>query len=371
MKLILSNIDALNYWRQASLPEAERPASGFVAGSAPGLALRRVPAISLNHVAASTSQPMNADTAMPRRRSVPKVEPPSPKLIEDLRSMGFFDASEAHVLVTSPSDRRRFRGINCSVSTTPLPPGSLLPVYHHEIRLEGIYVCSPMLALQQLASGRTLAENILLALEACGTFRVLGDEARFCCRPLVTAREYRLFSARTQEVAGAVHLRQAARWVEDGSASPVEAAIVTALALPLARGGYGLGMPKLNATMRLSSEATQLLGYSTITPDARWSAGAGTAKAGVVLEYDSGRYHSEEERLERDQRRRNAYSSMGLMTVVMRPEHIRDFAKFDAAAKAIRKGLGIKVYHLPTDYSRRHFALLAQLLGPFWSGPEY
>lgn len=341
MRLVLSDIDALNYWRRASAP------GGF--GSFVG---------QVDYVPADV-----AELALPKRSSHVSIDPPTPEVLDDLRCRRILGDEVAHVLVANSESRRQFRGLTCSLMSQPMPSKSLYPVYANGKVLEGIYVCSPMLALLQMADKLSLAANILLGLEACGTFRCLETRTAYSCEPLVSAREYKSFIANRKNIRGIANLRKVARWIADGSASPAEARIVTVFALSLTSGGFGLGMPLLNPTLDLNMESARLLGYHSITPDALWPHRSSPKLPGVPVEYDSGKFHNNARQLENDQRRRNAYASLGMNVVIVRPEHLCDIQKLDALAATIRRATGARAPREPKGYPGKQYALFFELFG--------
>lgn len=298
---------------------------------------------------------------------------PSASALDYLEARGIITAKDAHLLVASPSDRRNTRGITCHCTGAPLPRGSLFPIISHGRIIDGAFVCSPELALAQMSSQLDSLTLLRLCLEACGTYRLIDCDAHYGCEPLTSCSLLGRYAKSAQGLKGHVPLGTAARLCADNCGSPAEAAIYLALSLPLAKGGYELPKPELNPTLDLSRESATVLGHGSITPDGLWKPARGASsrrlgRGAHPYEYDSKQYHSEMQRAEIDQRRRNAYVTLGMSVTVFYPEHLKNPYLFDALVGGIRKCTGFRTYHLPDDYHTKRLKLMTALFHSWRKG---
>lgn len=343
MDIVYSHWLALNYWRRASA----RGSLGSLWGLSP--------------VVPDDTQ----SQALPRRRSSLAVRPPSSAVIDRLDALGLWLDSPSDLLVARRQDRRSLRDVRCHVCTTSLPAKCLHPIVHRGRPVPGAFACSPELAFVQVAPGLELPELVLLGLELCGSYRrIHGDgenETAFKCPPVTSRARLERFVAKAGGMRGRDNALRALRWIRDGSASPAESVLATLFTLPWRYGGANLGTFSLNSTLRLDASAAMLFGRDEITPDILFD------DPRYPVEYDSKKFHSTVEQAEFDERRRNAYASLGMGCTVIRPRHMNADHKIDAVTEAIRRNLNRRVQRLPESYDEAHENLLAMLLRP-WRG---
>ena len=297
------------------------------------------------------------DRALPTRRGRPDVAAPTASCLDRLEAHGVVDeAASVHVMVSAPEAKRNLRGIVCHQMPPSLASHSLYPLVVHGRHLEGIYVCSPELALTQALARLDLIETLLLSYELCGTYRVLPEWTSYGCEPITSRAKLAGFARRETDVAHHAKLARISRWLLNGSASPPETQIAAALMLPRRLGGYGLPPCELNTELPVSGEAARLLGRLSITPDGYWRG------ARVPYEYDSKQFHSAEEQARYDEKRRNAYAALGMVASIFKTEHLADPMQFDAMARSLRRNLGLRAPVEPKGYALTNRELLTHLM---------
>ena len=315
MEAILNTTSALDYWRHHS---ESKGCSSFPCGSEPA------------------------------RKGPVRVCTPSAAIASDLASWGLANPDDMQLLVTSADMRRQLKGVSCMVCKGPFPANSFVRT------LGQVYVECPELLFVLLAQSLPLVRLLEVGFELCGTYRMVDGSPAYGFEPLTSVARIRSYAPRAGNIRGAGAALSAAQWLLDGSGSPAETALAIVFGLPLRLGGYALGGFQLNAELQLNETAARLLGRDTIRPDLYWE------KAKHPAEYDSSCYHSGREQADYDERRRNAYAAMGMSVTVIRSRHIISFGRIDEIACTIRKNIGRKCFHVPSDYEYRKDALLAE-----------
>ena len=146
------------------------------------------------------------------------------------------------VVVDTPAKIHRSKGVRCLCSTLNPPAGSLAEVGGCEA------VCSLTPAQHFVVRARDLdpVGCCLLAMELCGTYLLRPDlPAGFATlpEPLVSVVDLAHQTGRNRGMPGARRALEALTHTCDGSASPMETAVVLLLVLPPELGGHGLPLP--------------------------------------------------------------------------------------------------------------------------------
>ena len=251
-------------------------------------------------------------------------------------------------VLVRPGDQRRIPGVNAHVISRELPDRSFY-------RLDAdLYVTSPELTLLQLASKLSEAQALKLAMEMCGGYAIDASTAEFYDvdpfssesqdegirkrPPLTSARKLSSYAARLHRPDSRAHSVKFLRWLADGSASPRETALCMLLCMPPRLGGYGLALPELNKRIELTAEERAMVGAHHFDCDLYWS-----EKARVAVEYDSKKYHTAEEKQERDAIRRNMLQYKGVQVITATRVQVNRPAQFDKLAKQVARAIGKRV----------------------------
>ncbi len=244
-------------------------------------------------------------------------------------------STPVHLAVMEARLRKEVAGVVAHVRTAPVVPGSMLKVS------SGIAVDSPASCFIQMASCWNLAQSIALGFEFCGNYSLPanGGDGFFKRPPLISSRQLSGQIERMSGFNGRPQAQRCARFVLDGSASPMETALVMLLCLPPLLGGYGLPWPQLNYRVNYSSIARPMVDKRWYECDEYW------ADAHVAIEYDSDEFHVGSERISEDSRRRNALASLGITVISITRKQIMDAMALDKAAHQVARLLGKRFQH--------------------------
>ena len=174
--------------------------------------------------------------------------------------------------------------------------------------------------------------------------------------PLASVASLGSYAARAAGKKGRKNALKALRFIENGSASPMETVLAILLVLPYRLGGYGFPKPLLNYRIEIPASIGKTAGKSKYYYcDLYWP------DRKVDVEYDSDTYHTGSERIAQDATRRNALSSTGITVVtvsrsqVIRGSKMREFT--EVLSKLLKRRLQ---YSKASAY--RQSKLLGQLL---------
>ena len=190
------------------------------------------------------------------------------------------------------------------VLRTPIPTNTFLDLGH------GISICAPHAAFAGMAAQVDLIDAVRIGMELCGFYsqwklptafksqeeRLQNPETRSCTFGVpeaMHASQSQGYASRLASRYGAARAQAAARWLADGSASPMETAVYLLLCLPKRLGGYGLPRPVLNPSVTIQTPDGNLERH----PDLYWE------ERNIDVEYNSDEDHSGEWARYRDSKR--------------------------------------------------------------------
>ncbi|MDO4501777.1 MAG: hypothetical protein Q4D06_01215 [Coriobacteriia bacterium] len=223
--------------------------------------------------------------------------------------------------------------------------------------LPGVWVVCPELCLAQNAAGLDFGQRLLLLGEFFGTYRVLGDEARYD-QPMLSSRA--ALADALGAVKGAPHvrsLREIARYAGEGAASPQESRGYLKLSLPNRHGGLGVSPILLNHEVPLDEVGAKLLGKGHCRVDLYFP------KLGCGVEYDSYQEHLGKKQHDDDASRRTVLSSLGVPIHVLTNAQLRSPELMSALVKSLYCGSGRSLRIRCADFRRRQDELWEQLDG--------
>lgn len=203
-------------------------------------------------------------------------------------------------------------------------------------------VCTPELALWQLAQRGDPTLVALLAYELCGTFAMDPSIPDGFVRTRMPLTSRSRLEALAREMPGsprsrhAITMRSALDSLVDGAASPAEAKLALAMVTSRLSGGFGLPRPTLNSPIVVSEAARGLTEKRTVYPDALWEPN------GLILEYQ-GSYHSEPGRIESDAGRDNALLALGYRVIHVTRRQVYNYDLYLGLMEAIRLALGVRL----------------------------
>ncbi len=211
-----------------------------------------------------------------------------------------------------------------------------------------------------------LASSVQLGLELCGTYTCPAFSDHMCftsydLSKLTDVASIRGFLSRNPGIYGARRAARYARYVQDCSASPMETNLFLLLCLPTSEGGYGLPLPELNADLPI----IQYLGSKHV-PGIRYG-DLVFQSARAVLEYQSIEHHSDPDKIEADEDRRDDIEASGYTVMFITPARIKDFDRFEAVAQRLAYYLGIDFSQCVPGRTDKRIALRKKLLPASWN----
>lgn len=251
--------------------------------------------------------------------------------------------SRLYLLVPEAQVRRTVRHVKHRLCRTELPDHAFLRLGSHA------YVPTPEFTFLLMAHYLDLHELIVLGMELCGHYRLVGSSTNsplvsnrtlYGQRPLTTPQRIAALLERADGFTGLPKAKRACAYLTAGSASPMETALYLLLCLPRKLGGYGLPRPTLNAKRKVTSLAGSFTLSRTLVPDLFWSF------AMLDVEYDSEEFHASAEALRKGARRALALRSMGVQVMSVTKDVVYDEDAFDAIARLVAKVLGVRIRKL-------------------------
>lgn len=296
----------------------------------------------------------SSPSATPCRAQPTLGNTPTRKRLEDIDFASYGISSRpVHLTVKSADARGQSALVSCHVCNHQLPS---LVFYRIS---KDTCVSRPEFCFLQLATACSQTELTKIGFELCGTYR-LDPESEHGFRegkPLATSESIRRFISVMGSFKGTRRAGSAAKYVVNGSASPMETIVTMLLTLPRAQGGYGLPLPQLNKKVPIPKPMRESYGQIEYRPDLYWD----TAK--LAIEYDSTTFHSSEARLVNDSKRRAALAHAGLTVVSLTANQVYDAREFDKVALLIAKHLGKRMRSERKDLLTKRFELRSELLG--------
>ncbi len=226
------------------------------------------------------------------------------------------------------------------VKVGSLPLKDMLGPYRRDLenmQIE-IYVASPEMCFLMAARYLKLEELIELGFKLCARY-VLDDSSKYGQRNreiLTTKKTIGNFLAGIESYPGLDKARRAHRYILNNSNSPMETIIAIFAILPPHLGGYGLGMPELNASIYLNPQATELMGREILLGDMVWEIWK------VVVEYDSNICHLDPEQHSYDKNRMRAMNLSGYKVFSITSNDISCLEELDKTFAGLRAMLGLK-----------------------------
>ena len=258
-----------------------------------------------------------------------------------------------HLFVRARQSHRSFSFLVFHACSKELPRKAF-------VRVAGdVYVSSPELCFLQAASFLSFVELVMLGYELCGKYVLPEDDARGFCgcgQCFTSSARLASFAERAVGIEGRSCALRALKYVEDGSASPMETALAALLRIPRAEGGYGLPFVSMNRRVDVGREGRKVSSSNFYVCDLFW------ASARLAVEYDSDTHHAHSQGIARDSKRRNALESMGIKVVSVTRAQLLDQREMDRVARILRKHLGVRINIPNYDYQGRQRRLRSVLL---------
>ena len=243
------------------------------------------------------------------------------------------DPDSICLLVDDENLRHRRSGRSFVICSHPLPIGFL------RIVDKGLLVSSPEMCFMQIAASQGVIEAIRYGTEICGTYAnaTRSAKTRYGRKKLSDSETLNSLIAAGTGLHGVKRARTAARYVTEGSASPLETATELLLCLPQRLGGFGLPVPEFNVSFGLDELETVISGKREFRCDLYWR------DYDLALEYQSDAFHSNVRSLHEDAHRNNVLTSRGLTIIQFTWETLRDPARLEYTARMMQSHMGLRI----------------------------
>ena len=267
---------------------------------------------------------------------------------------------QLYILVPNAKAKRHVRNVCQRACSCEVPRGSFMRLG------DQVLVPSPELTLILLSRHLGLVELIAVGMELCGRYRMVGGSSSSLLRssdtiynqdPLTSPQKIARLLERMKDFPGVQKARRACKYMEAGSASPMETYLYLLLCLPYSLGGYGLERPMLNAKRKVNTHAEAFTLSRTLVPDLYWPS------ARLDMEYDSDEFHSDPESLRKGARRTLALRAMNVDVISMTYDVVIDAEAFHAAARLAAKKLHKRMSTPGKSFEAKRDVLRATLLG--------
>jgi len=205
----------------------------------------------------------------------------------------------------------------------------------------GIMVSSPEFCFLQMANQLSLVKLIELGFELCGIYAMPASpgaeqprESKYELPQLTSTMRIEALLDRMPGTKGHQKAKRAIRYVQDGSASPMETKLAMLLTLPYKMGGYGLVMPELNGLVVPSKAARRSSSKSFYSCDLYWP------EYDLAVEYDSNLFHTGPEHIAADSQKRNSLALLGITVVTVTSRQLQSSAEFKKIATILAGQIG-------------------------------
>lgn len=193
-------------------------------------------------------QPMRSRKFPDQAPSLKDAQLASDRILEQCPALSL--SRPLHVTSASTSHNHRTDVVEFHRSGKPFGGTGLLSLG------EGTRVTSVPFTFVQMATSLSLIELLELGYELCGTYRrgKAGEPTRYHADPLMTTRQLAQFLRMNPGMHGAKRAQRALSYIAKGAESPREAKCALLFGLPVALGGYGLGIPLMGYEVECTGE---------------------------------------------------------------------------------------------------------------------
>ncbi|MDR2957109.1 MAG: hypothetical protein LBU61_02865 [Coriobacteriales bacterium] len=156
---------------------------------------------------------------------------------------------------------------------------------------------------------------------------------------------------------GQLRVIESLKYLENGSASPMETVLVMLLTLPYRLGGYGLPLPKINARINPSKAARRSMSQAFYVCDLFWP------DLNVAVEYDSDMFHNRTVQVDKDSRKRNSLAALGIVTITVTSQQVMSVTALERVANQLAINMGRRLQQNSNpQFGKAHQELRRKLL---------
>jgi hypothetical protein len=251
-------------------------------------------------------------------------------------------AAMTEVTVTEARHRFSRKDRLVHLCELPLPRGAV-------VLCDGRRMASPPLLFLQMAGELDIHRLILLGLQLCAHPPGRLAEA------ITTVSRLTAFAEKCHGHQGRRKALRALRYVQDGSASPMESLAFMLLTLPHMLGGYGLHGAAFNQEIPLTPEARRRLGQQRCFADLYYR------QARLALEYDSFAHHHTPTEQGRDLVRASVLERLGIEVMRFGTIQLYERTATEELARNVAARLGRRLRVRTEAFEAAHQALRALL----------
>ena len=228
---------------------------------------------------------------------------------------------------------------------------------------DDLMVSSPEFCFLQLANQLSLIELVEMGYELCGLYSLPAtldqsppDRGFYNRSPLSTKKKLSTFVEKMPGYRGHQKAVRAIRYIQDGSASPMETKVAILLTLPYKLGGFGFSMPEMNRKFTPSKTDKILTSKKYYSGDLFWQ------HHNLAVEYDSNLHHTGSSNIARDSEKRNAYKLMGIALISVTTSQLYNSEEFKKIAFILAKTLNKRIRVDGKKFALAHQELRDELL---------
>ncbi|MBR3003577.1 MAG: hypothetical protein IKH67_00725 [Lachnospiraceae bacterium] len=215
-----------------------------------------------------------------------------------------------------------------------LPAYSIVCLKHAGNNMD-IYIASPEYCFLMFAAKLPLHLLIELGNNLCASYAYdpKAELKQSFREPVTNSLSIKQYVSAATNNPGFRMAERAAKYLCDGSNSPMETKLAVMLVLPLFEGGYNLTGFEMNKKIILSRAAIESLGTESCCCDIVWGTEC------VVIEYDSNLTHLEVNQHQYDNAKSNALTNTGYITFRFTSQDIKTFRSLESSFGLVRQAL--------------------------------
>lgn len=264
------------------------------------------------------------------------------KALRVLRLMGIPDANleTIDVLVSRGAERSCDPSVVSHCCALKLPAQSIYRIS------PGVFVVCPELCFIQMGELFTdRRELVEWGYEICGGYELpINGEGDYRERgPLACVRGIKAFVSSVAGIHGNKMARWAAKYIRDGSRSPMETAHAMTLVLAKREGGLGVRELQMDYRIDIPARLRRLTAKGYVVCDVC------IPSARLDSEYN-GFHHDEEQRKVEDEERRNVLEAMGFKVKVLTKAAFFSGVSYRRFLRSVMRILGIRLRELPQGF---------------------
>lgn len=215
-----------------------------------------------------------------------------------------------------------------------------------------IFLVAPEVCYLQLGKDHSDIQLMKLGFELCGSYSQSFEGDGFRNRlPLCSVLDIKKCAAKMPSNKGVPHGLKCLQYVREKSASPMETMLALMFGLGSSYGGYGLGVPEMNAAVDAPAAGKDAIDHKRYHCDLFWP------NDKVAVEYNSTQFHLNERAAAWDAKRMNDLSLFGITVFTLTRIQVSDPNQLDGVARKIATLMGKRLRSTRGDLMERRYKL--------------